>query len=90
MKYPVYTPDQMYCTFGDKTVYEFVPYNQDTDQNPCYQCALRDPQRPFVQTSECLIVLCDGLQRRDKNDGFWQKSQSVDYQQFKNMRKSGG
>lgn len=84
------SPKRRFCSFDHKTVYHFTIYTDWQEGNPCDLCAFRGSYEPLEQTEECLLVPCDALHREDKTDGFWQKSNLIDYQHFKKMLKSGG
>lgn len=84
------TPNQNFCTFDGQTVYQFIAYNDYYSANPCYYCAFCGSLEPIEQTDECFIAPCNGLNRNDKKDGFWVKSQIVDYQLFVKMLQTEG
>lgn len=76
------TQDQCYCSFEDGIVYEFVKFNADHIQNLCKKCAFRYFSDPLVLSSECALTSCQSAFRRDKKTGFWQVSETIDYEQF--------
>ena len=84
------TPDRCYCSFGDGIVYEFVPSVDGCYWNLCWDCVFYAPRVVLGISSECALVPCQKAFRSDKNDGFWQISKSIDYQQFTKMLQTGG
>lgn len=82
--------DLCYCSFGDGLIYEFVPQTGFYAEYSCLKCAFHRSDSVPVQTFKCLVVPCQKDARSDKNNGFWQISESVDYQQFKKMLTEGG
>lgn len=84
------TRDQRYCSFGDGVIYEFVPNDCFEDIIDCVQCALSASLGQSERTSKCLSVPCQKWLRKDKKEGFWQISESINYQAFTKMLRSGG
>ena len=82
------SPKQRFCSFDHQTVYSFHIFHDWEKVNPCDLCAFRGSYKTLEQTDECLLVPCDGLHREDKTDGFWEKSNLINYQQFKKMMSS--
>ena len=84
------THDQRFCSFGDNIIYEFVPCDIDQAENVCRCCSFSTRDAFHAYKEKCYIVPCQKAHRHDKNDGFWQISKTVDYQQFVKMLKTGG
>lgn len=84
------SPHGRFCCFDGATVYQFHPVFDWNAHNSCDQCALHGSYEPLEQTEECLYAPCDALHRADKTDGFWRKSELIDYQHFVKMLKNGG
>ena len=79
------TPDQCYCSFGDGIVYEFVPTDCVMYRNDCFLCALWTGSFHSVTLIKCLSIPCQKGLRKDKKDGFWRISETIDYQVFEKM-----
>lgn len=84
------TRDQRYCSFGDGVVYKFTPLVCGSSINPCHSCAFFNRAGFRDSSVKCYAVPCQEGQRNDKNVGFWDVSQNVDYQLFKKMLRVGG
>lgn len=84
------SPFQCFCSFGDSIVYEFVPTLYVLRLNNCRRCVFWSPSGPSKKLYMCLSVPCQKENRKDNFNGFWQISQTVDYQQFTKMLKIGG
>lgn len=84
------TFDQCYCSFGDGIVHEFVSANDVPFANPCWKCSFRWFDGLLDSSVRCYAVPCQKVYRKDKNNGFWQISETVDYQEFIKMLENGG
>lgn len=84
------TKDQNYCCFGDNIVYEFVSESGFYATYSCVKCSFYRSCDLASLTLKCSVVPCQKPHRHDKNDGFWQISKAIDYQQFKQMLQKGG
>jgi hypothetical protein len=84
------TPDRCYCSFGNGIVYEFVPYESSRFKNSCWLCAFYRDRACLTLSVECSMAPCQSGLRRDKNTGFWQKCETLDFQQFTKMLQNGG
>lgn len=81
MKFQI-TPDQNFCSFGDGIIYKFVPFTPARFKNPCWECSFFDPKALYEGSSLCPLVPCQKDFRSDEKDGFWQKTQCIDFQTF--------
>lgn len=86
----VFTKDEMYCCFKNIVVLEFVPVVGGASFITCAQCVFASVVHSSARFWLCYDMRCYSAIRSDKKHGFWQKSQSVDYQQFMKMLENGG
>lgn len=89
MKYLI-TKDQCYCSFGDGIVYTFFSHAGLDPISTCQKCAFHHVRAHTDAYFKCLYAPCQKGFRHDKNDGYWQISNTIDYQVFTKMMKIGG